>query len=502
MRRASPRLRTPDPAVASDVDDPSNAKRTIARRRFTMADQRCFADLSGDHNPIHMDPVAARRTIAGASVVHGVHLLLWALDALAASQPLARERFELRVRFLRFVYLDAEVQLDLAPRTERKIRMQVVSGGVVCCSIDVNPDAPPPAPMAPPSGPVIAPDVALDIDVDDVSNTDGRIGLASVGSAFGENFPSAAAWLGGGTLGEMAATTRLVGMVYPGLHSIFIGLTLTVTGSAGLGEPVAFHVHPVRYALFRIDVAAKAIAGRLEALRRVPPVEQPGMAEVSRWVPSGAFAGTRALVIGGSRGLGELAAKMLAAGGADVTLTYQAGLRDAMRVVTQIRADGGAARAVRYDATQAAGPQLTDVTGVPTHIYYFAAPRIARTTTLFFDQDHFDDLKRVFLDGFLGLAEACLARGWGVRLFYPSTTFIEERPRNMAEYAMLKAAGEVLCAEMTRAMSGIVAVSRRLPPLASDQTAGLVGLSPSQDTMLEVLRAVQESTDLTEPSLA
>ena len=43
---------------ARRLDDP----RSIARRRFTMADQEAFAALSGDRNPMHLDPVYARRT--------------------------------------------------------------------------------------------------------------------------------------------------------------------------------------------------------------------------------------------------------------------------------------------------------------------------------------------------------------------------------------------------------------------------------------------------------
>src|SRR5947207_3496945 len=53
----------------------------IATLRFTPADQQAFARLSGDFNPIHLDPVAARLVAAGAPIVHGVNLLLRALDA-------------------------------------------------------------------------------------------------------------------------------------------------------------------------------------------------------------------------------------------------------------------------------------------------------------------------------------------------------------------------------------------------------------------------------------
>ena len=58
----------------------------LAERTFTKADQARFAAVSGDRNPVHLDPVLARRTPAGAPVVHGVHLLLWGLDALARAE--------------------------------------------------------------------------------------------------------------------------------------------------------------------------------------------------------------------------------------------------------------------------------------------------------------------------------------------------------------------------------------------------------------------------------
>jgi len=56
--------------------------------RFTSADQRRFATLSGDVNPVHLDAVASRRVAAGEPIVHGMHLLLRALEI----HSLARRR--------------------------------------------------------------------------------------------------------------------------------------------------------------------------------------------------------------------------------------------------------------------------------------------------------------------------------------------------------------------------------------------------------------------------
>ena len=44
----------------------------LAVKTFTLEDQLEFARFSGDRNPIHIDPVAARRTLTGQCIVHGI----------------------------------------------------------------------------------------------------------------------------------------------------------------------------------------------------------------------------------------------------------------------------------------------------------------------------------------------------------------------------------------------------------------------------------------------
>ena len=68
----------------------------IAKRIFTEQDQLSFASLSGDFNPLHVNTISARRQFSGGLVVHGIHLLLWALNTWSTrcSVPLAIEQIE------------------------------------------------------------------------------------------------------------------------------------------------------------------------------------------------------------------------------------------------------------------------------------------------------------------------------------------------------------------------------------------------------------------------
>ncbi|MGD0300340.1 MAG: MaoC family dehydratase, partial [Bryobacteraceae bacterium] len=83
----------------------------MTTRRFTMVHQERFIALSGDSNPLHIDPLVARRSMLGGVAVHGIHLLLWALDELAAQRGL-KGFSRLRVHFDRGVLVDETVQLD------------------------------------------------------------------------------------------------------------------------------------------------------------------------------------------------------------------------------------------------------------------------------------------------------------------------------------------------------------------------------------------------------
>ena len=80
-------------------------REAIAHRRFSEEDQERFAHWTGDRNPMHLDPVAARRTHAGAPVVYGILMLLWAFDELYRAEPTTRYRRSIRVEFKKYVFV-------------------------------------------------------------------------------------------------------------------------------------------------------------------------------------------------------------------------------------------------------------------------------------------------------------------------------------------------------------------------------------------------------------
>ncbi len=239
-----------------------------------------------------------------------------------------------------------------------------------------------------------------------------------------------------------------------------------------------------------LAIQGDGLAGKVSAFARHAPVAPPAMADVSRHVRPGEFHGTRALVAGGSRGLGALTAMLLAAGGAGVTITYARGRDDAEQVSKLINAACGphTCDVLAYDATVAAAPQLACMARPVTQLYYFATPQIFLQKPRAFASDVFHAFSRVYVDAFHECCAALQPRPASV--FYPSSVAVTERPAGMVEYAMAKAAGEMLCEDMQA--SGWNIVQARLPRLLTDQTATVAQVQTANPVavMLPLIRAM------------
>jgi len=115
---------------------------TLASKTFDADDQVVFARLSGDFNPIHMDPLAARRTQAGTPVVHGMHVVLWALDRIVESGAAAEGISGVKVQFVKFIPVGATVNLKLARGESGPLRAEIDLGGLATTLLSVTLGAP------------------------------------------------------------------------------------------------------------------------------------------------------------------------------------------------------------------------------------------------------------------------------------------------------------------------------------------------------------------------
>ena len=465
-------------------------------KTFDSESQERFAALSGDFNPMHMDAIAARRTLAGARVVHGIHGLLWLLDDIAATRRDLPPPTALKVRFRKTIYLDDCAYSEIRTASDVVLRARILVDGMEVLTLTVEFGSPAPAQRPFTSGgtAMVPPQHSLDLALDQLVDRRGNLRFATSAAAAQSMFPNASRYLGADRVAALACCSCLVGMVVPGLHSLFGGLDLSLHETNESDQALEFAVTSVHQQLRLVHIAVYGggLSGTLETVSRPPPAAQPTTATLASSVARNEFLDATALVIGGSRGLGEVTAKLVASGGGRVIVTYARGQADAAAVAADINDWGGRCETAFYDVLQDATAQVARLPRAPTHVYYFATPTIWRRKAALCVPERFQEFNSFYVAGFFAVIMACLGRRpEGIRVFYPSTVYVDSRPADMTEYVMSKAAGEILCADLNQHQRGIRVLVERLPRAATDQTGSIVPtrLADAASIMLPIIAA-------------
>jgi acyl dehydratase len=79
-----------------------------------QADFDCFAALSGDNNPIHLDPDFSARTRFGRTVAHGMLLYARAWAVVVATYPDRRHAVQ-ALKFPAPAYADEPLRIEIEP---------------------------------------------------------------------------------------------------------------------------------------------------------------------------------------------------------------------------------------------------------------------------------------------------------------------------------------------------------------------------------------------------
>jgi len=440
--------------------------------QFSHAEHERFARLSGDVNPMHMDPLAARRTQAGDMVVHGMHVLLRCFEGMVEYVDSEFQCAGVMVRFLRPVLAGDKVDYYLLSEKESGWKLKAQVADVVVARIRIHSRV-----RGVKGGceqfPVEKVSRQADLhDFGDIAGCKGGLTPPGAAEEFRNYLPNCASVLGVQAVCELSALSTVVGMRCPGLYSILSSLNVDFLRD-GAHKHLSYRLASAeeKYRLLELDVNGASLRGRVDAFLRVPPVSQRSIGDVSQKVEKNEFEDQVALVVGGSRGLGELTAKIVAAGGGYPIITYAVGRDDANHVAQQIVDHGCRCDTMQLDVTKPLEAQLHKLSEEVTQLYYFATPQIFRRKSAAYDPAVFRIFSQFYCDAFVELVgEVVKRQDRELSVFYPSTTAIEERPDGLTEYSMAKVAGEILCQDVPRWIKGVTIEVERLPRILTDQT--------------------------------
>ena len=479
----------------------------LGNHSYSLSKHRVFARLSGDHNPIHVDPVAARRTLSGELTVHGVHLALSALEAtLNCLEEVANQMMldGMQAFFLQPVFVGDIVQMYLDKKRADTCQVICLIGGERVDQVTLH-FSPSSIRKEKLTLPRLRNETLISATFDELKNATGKMPIGLDPSPARKLFPRSIKSLGNARVAELLALSRLVGMRCPGLHSLFTQFDVSWTSGNGPWS-LRYRVakSDERFRRLQIEVSTGRLRGNLTAFVRPAPEQQSGSSSIKTKVSAGTFSASRALIVGGSRGLGEMTAKIIAAGGGRPIITYYRGAKDARAVTKDIRDRGGNCSLLQVDVTKkipGALLRLLKSSAAPRSIYYFATPKIFGPRRAFFDCEKLQRFQDYYLTGFVRLIETIASATTGpLYVFYPSSTALEENLRELAEYRIAKQTAESLCAFYAQYSDRIKIIVERLPRTRTDQTGTIMPI-PADEPLDVMFPIVQQIEDLVNKSV-
>lgn len=454
----------------------------ISKRKFFLKDNLDFSIFCGDINPIHVDRIAARRTLYGQCIVHGIHALLWALDCLVEAKGITVTK--LKTKFIRPIFLDEVIDLFWDPK---KNQLTLQTDGVLLASISVT------------TG-IIRLNAGSTIEAHPVRNNPADLTLSECiklldqpFKVFGDIalakklFPNFLSAYGELIVSEVGGSSQLVGMECPGLHSLFASLKLNLNEKSKSSFQCSYEVRgDERFNLLNITIEGSAITAEVEAFYRPAPSLGQPISEIASSVRKGEFTGIRALVIGGSRGLGALVSKIISAGGGAPIITYNTGKIEAVKLAEEIIQFGQKCEIMQLTVARDMDPSFNfDF----NQLYYFATPKILGKRSKNFDIITLNQYQEIYVDAFKLICQKLLDRNHHCSIFYPSTIFADDLTTEFENYGKAKIQGEVFCKTLNESEI-LRVISIRLPRLATDQNQSMIEIKydNATDILIDLIR--------------
>ena len=431
-----------------------------------------FVDLSGDNNPLHVDKTYSRRLLYGKPVIHGVFTLLKILDFWVGNNKKRLNFNTLKVKFIKPVFNEDSLDLNISEANDN-VKIQVYIKSVLSLSIsfsfslennfNLNKGYINETPE------IIIP---KEISSDNLLGLTLDLNLYLHKKLFEKLFPYLFKNVSLNLMSVILASTRAVGVYCPGSNSLYSELNIKKSDSFNPKFDLNIPKIYKSLNLAKMEFKASFYSGSIKAFVRKDAQKQIKFKDVLKLIQFDLFKNEKVLVIGGSRGLGEVTAKILAAGGAKVTITYNRGKIEAENISNELNEYNACCDILKLDINN--HDVLKGLKSKTfTSMFYFATPFIETSDEYELNEELLKKFNEFYVVNFYKIVQKLKIIGVK-NIFYPSTIFIDELPYNLKEYSIAKMSGEIICSYINKLKDSPKIYFPRMEKMRTDQTAGLL----------------------------
>ena len=452
----------------------------IGSKTFLNSDQKEFAEISKDYNKIHTDPVASRKLIFGNQIVHGVNTLMTALIFFSIRKKNIKIK-NISCTFYKPIYLNKKINFYLEEKNN-EYYLHVKSGSILNSIIHIN-------------------KLGFQLNSDKKyknyrKNTIKKINIKNILShdcnfnftnrfflINNKNFKIKKRYkkllniFSNTEIKDILSLSFFVGMVCPGKYALLGKIDLNFEKNKKyIFNDIKFFLNKFDKRINRVEINfSNSIIGKIYAFK-YNVSHQEDLKNIKLKIKNKFLKTKKAIVLGGSRGLGELTSKILSSAGSDTLVSYNHGKVEAQKLKSNIiKLTNTKCKIMKIDMLRENNFLKFKNENAYDFLFYFATPKIINNYIKKFDSQLYKKFNEFYVFKFSRLCKLLnkISRK-KVKVFFPSTIFLNYKENFFKEYVLSKKKAEANIKYLNKKLQNIKIISYRLPIMDTDQNINVV----------------------------
>tara|TARA_B100001564_G_C20648383_1_gene675604 strand:- start:23 stop:1483 length:1461 start_codon:yes stop_codon:yes gene_type:complete len=461
----------------------------IGTKKYKAFDQNKFAKISKDFNPIHCNNIESRKSIFGGEIVHGVNILLTALNFLYKNKKIEKPS-QISCDFLKPLFLNQKTDFYLNLKDRNALEILVKSKNLLTSKFTIilkkinierlnkkNLSAKTINQINKINTNRIIDNKCL------INNKNKYYQVNLKNFNLSKSFSNINYKFNTQEIKEILCLSYFVGMVCPGKNSILFKITINMNSSKisknlNKNKKILFHLLNFSKALNKLTINFSGlIEGEIQCFKYLSP-KITHIKDLKKFRLESKYVNNKkALIIGGSRGLGEVTSKYLAIQKCVTYATYNLGLNEIKKFKKEFHRFNYKIFFLKYDIENKKFITINKKKFKKIdYFFYFATPKILNTYLYKFDKILFNKYMNYYYRSFKNLCiELNRIAEKKIKIFYPSTIYINNNNQNFKEYTLAKKNSEFKIKKLEKKLNNIQIKIFRLPEMSTHQNIKILG---------------------------